>query len=237
MCAYWIAVSANAAVTLHNKADVPFSTAETRYTITFKDWCYNLKSNSPTGPGIGSDFASVLQALERKRKRKKEREVRGGRILKAAWSDCPLVAVHPCFVAGWHKTDCSKVRLPRVPTPFPSTAPLLSVPLSQMGGGDFGVQCSHALSVGRGSCNFVWIIWKLFPAFYWLGVKSSSPTSNWKFAENVLTVAIHDVDEFVSLSEQTLALRNLALGQHLLLTKSRSSAVNGCHQNESPSSW
>ncbi len=42
-------------------------------------------------------------------------------------------------------------------------------PVVPDGRGDFGVQCSHALSVGRGACNFVWIIWRQFPAFYWLG--------------------------------------------------------------------
>ncbi len=44
--------------------------------------------------------------------------------------------------------------------------------------------------------------------------------------------AIQDVDEFVSSSEQIC--RNVAL--HHLLTN-RSSAVNGCRQNESPNSW
>lgn len=156
---------------LHNKAANRCSVLHggaALHNITYKHGCYNLKSNSPTGPGVGSDFASVLQALQRKRKRKKEREVCGGRILTAASSGPPWVAVHPCFVAGWHKTDCSKVRLPRVPTPFPSTAaPLLSVLLSQMGGGDFGVQCSHAPSVGGGpyATSLVWIFEGRFQRF------------------------------------------------------------------------
>ncbi len=44
--------------------------------------------------------------------------------------------------------------------------------------------------------------------------------------------AIEDVDEFVTSSEQIW--KNLAL--HHLLTNG-SSAVNGCHQNASPTSW
>ncbi len=44
--------------------------------------------------------------------------------------------------------------------------------------------------------------------------------------------AFQDVDEFASSSEQIW--RNVAL-HHLL--SNRSSAVNGCRQNESPNSW
>lgn len=75
---------------IKQRIDDLFYTPEPLHTnITFKDGCYNIKSNSPTGPGVDSDFASVLQALQRKRKRKKEREVCGGRILTAASSDSP----------------------------------------------------------------------------------------------------------------------------------------------------
>lgn len=76
-----------------------------RRNITAKRGCYNLKSrettNSPIGVWVGSDFASVLHALQRKRNRRKERDVRGGRILTATSSEPPSVAVHPCSVAGW----------------------------------------------------------------------------------------------------------------------------------------
>ncbi len=51
----------------------------------------------------------------------------------------------------------------------------------------------------------------------------------WKFTD---LQAIQDVDEFVSSFEQIW--RNVAL--HRLFTNG-SSAVNGCRQNESPTSW
>ncbi len=53
----------------------------------------------------------------------------------------------------------------------------------------------------------------------------------WNCTHNLYILGIQDLDEFVSLSEQIW--RSLAL--HLLTNGS--SAVNGCHQNESRNSW
>ncbi len=47
-------------------------------------------------------------------------------------------------------------------------------------------------------------------------------------------ISLHDIDEFVSSSEQIGIFYFFSL--HHLLTKV-SSAVNGCRQNESPNSW
>ncbi len=61
--------------------------------------------------------------------------------------------------------------------------------------------------------------------------KNSSP-KNGNMLKMYSPLAIQDVDEFVSSLEQIW--RKLAL--HPLLTNG-SSSVNGCRQNESPTSW
>ncbi len=61
--------------------------------------------------------------------------------------------------------------------------------------------------------------------------KNSSP-KNGNMLKMYSPSAIQDVDEFVSSLEQILR----KLGFHHLLTNG-SSAVNGCRQNESPTSW